>query len=220
MNLIFFGPPGAGKGTQSQQIQQIYGIPQISTGDMLREARTAKSSLGLEAEKYMSEGKLVPDSVIVSLINERLKNKDCLKGFILDGFPRTLAQAAELKEMLEKQNKKIDCVINFEVNEEELVGRLTGRRQCEQCKKAYHISFSPPKVEGVCDVCGSQLYQRDDDKEQTIRQRLKVYVDQTQPVINFYEQEKVLETINGSGEVESILNKIKEILKSKSQGLN
>ncbi|MBF0492008.1 MAG: adenylate kinase [Deltaproteobacteria bacterium] len=218
MNLIFFGPPGAGKGTQSQQVQQIYGIPQISTGDMLREARTAKSPLGLEAEKFMSEGKLVPDSVIVSLMDERLKQKDCNKGFILDGFPRTLEQASALKEMLKAQGKKIDCVVNIEVNEEELVARLTGRRQCEKCKKAYHVLYSPPKQEGVCDVCASKLFQRDDDQERTIRQRLKVYVDKTQPVINFYKQEKILESINGSGEVALILKKIEKILESRSQG--
>ncbi len=212
MNIILFGPPGAGKGTQSKKMEEKYHIPQISTGDMLRASRSAKTPLGLEAEKYMVAGKLVPDQVIIGLIEERLKQKDCEKGFILDGFPRTLAQAQSLKTTLEKQHRDLDGVINIEVEEEELIKRLTGRRQCEKCHQGYHLLFSPPQKKGVCDRCGGQLFQRNDDKEETIRQRLTVYQEQTAPLIDYYRKEGLLETVKGETSMERVFDSIVKIL--------
>ncbi|MFO1519754.1 MAG: adenylate kinase [bacterium] len=212
MNLILFGPPGAGKGTQAKKVQEIYQVPQISTGDMLRAAKTARTPLGLKAESYMVAGKLVPDDVIIGLIEERLKEKDCEKGFILDGFPRTIAQAEALDGTLTKQKRNIDRVINIDVDEEELVKRLTGRRQCENCNQGYHLMFHPSKQEGICDRCGGKLYQRDDDKEETIRHRLSVYREQTAPLIEFYRKKGWLETVKGEGAVDKVFDSIVKVL--------
>ncbi|HEX5033071.1 MAG TPA: adenylate kinase, partial [bacterium] len=175
MILILLGAPGAGKGTQAKLLQEKLKIPQISTGDMLRAAKQAKTPLGLEAEKFMNAGKLVPDEVVIGLIRERLKDADTQNGFILDGFPRTVAQAEALGQLLGGLGRKLDVVLNLEVPEQELVERLTGRRACPQCGAGYHLKFSPPKSDEICDRCGSPLIQREDDKEATIRHRLKVY---------------------------------------------
>jgi len=212
LNLVLFGPPGAGKGTQSKKLEEYYGIPQISTGDMLRAARTAKTPLGLEAEKFMVAGKLVPDAVITGLMEERLKGKDCEGGFILDGFPRTISQAESLQGTLKGQKRRLDRVINIDVDEEELAKRLTGRRQCSQCNRGYHLRFAPPQKAGFCDRCGGALFQRDDDKEDTIRARLKVYRDQTQPLIDHYRHGGLLVTVKGEAPVEEVFDSIVKVL--------
>jgi adenylate kinase len=213
LNLILLGAPGAGKGTQAMKLQELYHVPKLSTGDMLRAAQIAKTPLGMQAEKYMQAGKLVPDAIVIGLMKDRLVQEDCKKGYILDGFPRTVAQAQALKGMLQEQGKKIDRVVNIEVDEEELVKRLTGRRQCEKCEQGYHLQFAPPKKEGICDRCGGKLFQRDDDQEETIRARLAVYQEMTAPLVEFYRKEKLLETVEGEGSVDKIFDSIVEVLK-------
>ncbi len=213
MNLVFLGAPGAGKGTQANKVQELFGIPKISTGDMLRAARAERTPLGLEAEKYMNAGKLVPDEVVIGLIAERLTQADCKNGYILDGFPRTVGQAQALKENLARKNEKIDCVVNITVDEESLIKRLTGRRQCEKCQQGYHLEFAAPKIAGICDKCGGKLFQREDDKEATIRERLSVYNKQTAPLVEFYTQEKVLKTVKGDEAVEDVFASIVNVLK-------
>lgn len=208
MNLVFLGAPGAGKGTQANKVQDLFGIPKISTGDMLRAARAQKTALGLQAETYMNAGKLVPDEVVIGLIGERLNQADCQKGYILDGFPRTVGQAKALKASLEGKGDKIDCVVNIVVDEESLVKRLTGRRQCEKCQQGYHLEFAPSRIEGICDRCGGKLFQRDDDKEATIRARLNVYREQTAPLVDFYKGENVLTMVNGDEAVQSVFDAI------------
>lgn len=214
MRLILLGPPGAGKGTQAKRLVEKYKIPQISTGDMLRAALKAGTKLGLEAKTYMDAGKLVPDSVVIGLIEERIKEADCAGGFMLDGFPRTVPQADALKGVLDKMGLKLDHVISIEVDNEELLGRLTGRRTCRNsaCGAGYHVMFDPPKTEGVCDKCGTELYQRDDDKEDTIRNRLKVYADQTEPLISYYKAAGLVRTIPGTGSIDEIFSRITNVL--------
>jgi adenylate kinase len=208
MNLILLGPPGAGKGTQAQMIVDRYHIPQISTGDILRTAVKGKTPLGAKAKEFMDQGKLVPDELVIGIIEERLKALDCRPGFILDGFPRTIAQAEALQPILAKMGKSIDHVINIEVDDEELVHRLTGRRTCKNCGAMFHLIFYPPKKEGMCDRCGGFLYQRDDDKEETIRTRLKEYQRQTAPLIQYYQEKKKLRSTPGVGEQNQIFERI------------
>jgi adenylate kinase len=208
MNLILLGPPGAGKGTQAQMIVDRYHIPQISTGDILRAAVKGKTSLGATAKEFMDQGKLVPDELVIGIIEERLKASDCRQGFILDGFPRTIAQAEALQPILVKMGKSIDHVINIEVDDEELVRRLTGRRTCKNCGAMFHLIFYPAKKEGMCDRCGGLLYQREDDKEETIRTRLKEYQQQTAPLIQYYQEKKKLRSIPGVGEQNQISERI------------
>jgi adenylate kinase len=208
MNLILLGPPGAGKGTQAQKIVERYRIPQISTGDILRAAVKGGTPLGTKAKSFMDQGKLVPDEVVIGIIDERLKAADCQAGFILDGFPRTIAQAEALQPILVKLGKAVDHVINIEVDPEELVRRLTGRRTCKNCGSMYHIHFQPSKQEGICDRCGEPLYQREDDREETIRTRLKEYEKQTAPLIQYYEKKKALRTIQGVGGQDQIFEQI------------
>ncbi len=215
MNLIFLGPPGSGKGTQAKMLVDKYGIPQISTGDILREAVKEGTPLGKEAKKYMDEGKLVPDEVVVGIVRERLKEPDCTKGFILDGFPRTIPQAEALDKTLQKMGKGIDHVLSLEVDKEELVRRLSGRRTCKKCGAMYHIIFDPPKKDGICDRCGGELYQRDDDKEETIRERLRVYEEQTAPLIEYYRKKGLLRPIDGVGKIEEIFARITEAIEGK-----
>lgn len=212
MNLIFLGAPGAGKGTQSQFISQKYKIPQISTGDILREARKNQTELGKKADAFMKAGELVPDAVVIGIVDERLKEKDCERGYILDGFPRTVAQADALAELLLSRGRKIDAVLNFVVPEDELVRRLSGRRVCKSCGATYHTQFSPPRVSGVCDKCRSEVVQRQDDAEDTVRQRLKVYAEKTQPLIGYYETKKILRSIEATGAVEEITGRIVKAL--------
>jgi len=192
-----------------------YGIPQISTGDILREAVREGTPLGREAKGYMDRGELVPDEVVVGIVRERLQGDDCKKGFILDGFPRTIPQAEALEETLKGLSKGIDHVINIEVGKDELIRRLSGRRTCRKCGAMYHIIFDPPKREGVCDRCGGELYQRDDDREETIRERLRVYEEQTAPLIEFYRKRGLLRTIDGKGEIKEIFERIKSAVEGK-----
>ncbi len=216
MNLIMLGPPGSGKGTQAKRLTERFGIPQISTGDILREAVKEGTPLGKEAKRYMDEGKLVPDEVVVGIVRERLKEPDCEKGFILDGFPRTVAQAEALDQILEEMGRKIDHVIDIEVSEDELLKRLTGRRTCKRCGAMYHIIFNPPKRDGICDQCGGELYQRDDDREETIKARLKVYREQTAPLIDYYEKRGLLRRIEGSGKIDEIEERILKAIGEKN----
>ena len=208
MNLILLGPPGAGKGTQAQMIVERYRIPQISTGDILRNAVKESTPLGLKAKAFMDRGQLVPDEVVIGIIDERLRAPDCNPGFILDGFPRTIAQAEALQSILTKIGKSIDHVINMEVDPEELVHRLTGRRTCKNCGAMFHVLFHPPKGEGICDRCGGPLYQREDDKEETIRTRLREYQKQTAPLIEYYRQKNRLRSIQGMGGQDQIFERI------------
>jgi adenylate kinase len=208
VNLILLGPPGAGKGTQAQKIVDRYRLPQISTGDILRAAVKEETPLGSKAKAFMDQGKLVPDEVVVGIIDERLRTRDCDDGFILDGFPRTIAQAEALQPILAKTGKKIDHVINIEVGMEELVRRLTGRRTCRDCGAMFHVESHPPRRDGICDRCGGQLYQRQDDKEETIRTRLKEYERQTAPLIEYYQRKSCLRSIEGVGEQDQIFERI------------
>lgn len=213
MNTILVGAPGSGKGTQAKRIEASFALPQISTGDMLRAARRAGTELGKQAAEFMDAGKLVPDSLIVGLIDERLKEKDTEGGFVLDGFPRTLAQAEALKATLDKAGLEITHVVVIDVPAEDIVGRITGRRSCKNCGAVFHVSFSPPKVDGVCDSCGkSELYQRSDDTEEKVRVRLDAYEAQTGEVIPFYEKLGVVTRIDGSRAPDIVFENIKEVL--------
>ncbi|MHA1268320.1 MAG: adenylate kinase [Candidatus Helarchaeota archaeon] len=210
MRLIFLGLPGAGKGTQAEKVRNKFNIPQISTGDILRENVRLGTDLGKKAASYMNEGKLVPDDVIIDMIKNRLSADDCKNGFILDGFPRTIKQANELENIT-----SIDKVIFFDVPTEVLVERLSGRRSCKNCNAVYHIKFNPPKQPNVCDKCGSELYQREDDKDETVRKRIDAYNSQTKPLIEYYKNKSILITIDGSKPINEISSDIEKILKGK-----
>jgi len=212
MNLILLGPPGCGKGTQAKILIDTYHIPQISTGDILREAIKKESPLGVEAKTHMDQGSLVPDHLVIKIIEERLKQADCNRGFVLDGFPRTVAQAEALDTTLTEMGSKLEYVFSIDVDDGELIRRLTGRRVCRKCGESYHIEFNPPRQEGMCDSCQGKLYQRDDDKEETIRNRLKVYQDQTSPLINFYRRKDILHSIDGVGSIEEIKERLLNII--------
>lgn len=215
MNIVFLGPPGAGKGTQAKILIDRYGIPQISTGDMLREHRAKGTPLGKKAQEYMDKGQLVPDEIILGMVKERLSQSDCEKGFILDGFPRNVAQAEALDTLLSELNKKLDFALALIVPDELLVERLTGRRTCKSCGMMYHIKYKPPKVDGKCDVCGGELYQRPDDNEETVRNRLKVYHESTAPLIDYYKNKGILREIDGSKSIEEITAQLISILEGK-----
>lgn len=212
MNIVLLGPPGAGKGTQAKRMITQYGIPQISTGDMLRAALKAGTELGLEAKKYMDKGDLVPDSVVVGLVKERIQQDDCGKGYMLDGFPRNVSQAETLDGMLKELGQNIDHVVSIEVPDSELVKRLTGRRTCRECGAGYHIMFDPPNKDGVCDKCRGELYQRDDDNEETVTSRLEVYNSQTKPLIDYYLNQSKIRKIDGVGEMGDIFERIVAVL--------
>jgi len=197
LKLILLGPPGAGKGTQSVELCKIYNVPHISTGDILRESVKAGLPLGLKAKSYMDKGELVPDEVVIGIVAERLKNPDTKKGFILDGFPRTVKQAVGLDEALKKISSGIDMVIYFQTSDNVAIERLTGRRVCKACGFNYHVKNMPPKKEGVCDKCGGALYQRPDDNEATVLNRLRVYEDQTKPLVDHYAKKGSLKKVSG-----------------------
>ena len=211
MNIALFGPPGAGKGTQAKELSKHYNIPHISTGDILRANVRDGTELGIKAKEYMDKGELVPDEVLIGLIRNRLTEPDCENGYLLDGYPRTIPQADALGEILKEINKPLDSVINIEVTDEELVKRLSGRRSCT-CGESYHLMFNPPKQEGLCNACGSELYQRDDDKEEVIRQRLSVYNDKTKPLIDYYSNAGLLVNVDGTASVDSVLADICKIM--------
>jgi adenylate kinase len=212
MRLILLGPPGAGKGTQAKLLTGRLGIPQVSTGDMLRQAVAHGTDLGREAKSFMDRGALVPDEVVIGIIEERLRKPDCARGYILDGFPRSLPQAEALARALTSLHASMDRVLSVEVPEEDLVKRLTGRRVCRGCGNMYHVDTSPPRKAGHCDTCGDFLYQREDDKEETIRHRLLVYKEQTQPLVAYYERLGLLERIDGRGTVEEISQRVHRAL--------
>lgn len=208
MKLILLGPPGAGKGTQAKMLTERFDIPQISTGDILRAAVKDRTPMGVKAKSFMDAGGLVPDDVVIGIVRERLQNQDCAAGFILDGFPRTVAQADALKETLHSLGKDLDAVISLEVDTEALVERLTGRRTCRECGQGYHIKFDPPREAGRCDACGGELFQRDDDSEETIRKRLEVYHAQTSPLVAYYRNEDLLLPVDGMQEIGTVQEKI------------
>lgn len=201
MNLMVFGAPGAGKGTQAKFLIEKYDIPQISTGDILRAAIAEKTDMGMEAKKFMDEGQLVPDSTIIGIIKDRLAEDDCKKGFILDGFPRTLAQAEALKELMTNMNISLDKVISLNVPDELIVGRITGRRVCSDCGASFHVEFNPSKEEGKCDYCSGELIIRKDDNAQTVKSRLNAYHEQTAPLIKFYTDMEVMVELDGTKDV-------------------
>lgn len=213
INMIFLGPPGAGKGTQSDKIMGDFNIVQISTGDILRAAVKEGTEFGLMAKKYMDEGKLVPDDVIIGIVKDRLQSDDCKNGFILDGFPRTIPQAIALNNMLrDSLNTEITHIISLEVPDKDILERLTGRRICENCKKGFHIKFAPSTKGDICDECGGKLIQREDDKEETIKKRLSIYHEQTSTLKDYYKNSGKLSVIDGTKEPDEVYAKIKGIL--------
>jgi len=215
MRIVLLGAPGAGKGTQAKKLIEKYGIPQISTGDLLRAAVSAGTALGKEAKSYMDKGELVPDSVVLGMVEERLKQDDCKKGYILDGFPRNTAQAEALDKMLAALNMSLTGAVSVDVPFEDLMKRLTGRRTCKACGQMYNIYFSAPKKEGACDKCSGELYQRDDDKEATIKKRLEVYTAQTEPLMGYYKNKGILKSVAGTGSIDEIFSKVCAILEGK-----
>ncbi|MBN1134120.1 MAG: adenylate kinase [Methanosarcinaceae archaeon] len=211
MNIVLFGPPGAGKGTQAKKLAGHYKIPHISTGDILRANLREGTELGLAAKEYMDKGELVPDEVLIGIIKNRLAEPDCQVGFLLDGYPRTIPQADALSGILDEISKPLEVVLNIDVPDNELVIRLGGRRMCS-CGASYHIKFNPPEMDGICDTCGGTLYQRDDDKDDAIRQRLKVYQEQTQPLIDYYNRMGILVTVDGTGDIDEVFADICDML--------
>lgn len=212
MYLVLMGLPGAGKGTQAEQIVEQYGIPHISTGDMFRAAIKEGTPLGLEAKSYMDSGNLVPDEVTIGIVRERLAKDDCEKGFLLDGFPRTVAQAEALENILSDLDRQIDYVLNVSVDTDKLMERLTGRRVCPVCGTTYHVIFNPPKVDGKCDKDGAELIQRKDDNEETVRTRLEVNMEQSKPLLDFYTEKGYLKTIDGDQEIGKVYKDINELI--------
>jgi adenylate kinase len=214
MRIVLVGAPGAGKGTQAKYIGQHFGVPAISTGDIFRANLAAQTPLGLEAKRFMDKGDLVPDEVTIGIVRDRLSQPDADGGFLLDGFPRTLRQAEALDAMLDGLGRPIDAALELRVDENEVVRRLSGRRTCRKCGHVWHTEFDPPKQEGVCDICGGELFQRDDDKPETILRRLHVYNEQTAPLVGYYRDKGLLRTIEARGKVDEITQRAIDALKS------
>ena len=212
MKIIMLGAPGAGKGTQAKMIAEKYGIPHISTGDIFRANIKNGTQLGREAKQYMDQGLLVPDELTVKILLDRVAQEDCAGGYVLDGFPRTIPQAEVLDEALTAQNEKIDYAIDVDVPDENIVKRMSGRRACLKCGATYHLEHIPPRTEGICDSCGSELVLRDDDKPETVLNRLKVYHDQTQPLIDYYSRKKILRTVDGTMDMQDVFHAVTAIL--------
>lgn len=212
MLIILLGPPGAGKGTQAERIVQEHQLAYVSTGDILRNAVKEQTNLGRKAKQYMDQGQLVPDELVVEIVKDRLTDPDCAEGALLDGFPRTVTQADFLEQALPEIGINIDRVVSIEVKEEELIERLTGRRVCSECGASFHLKFKPPKVRNVCDVCGGDLYQRDDDTFETVKERLEVYKKQTEPLIAYYEKKGILSPVDGNQDIDAVFNQINKIL--------
>lgn len=213
MNIILMGLPGAGKGTQAEKIVATYGIPHISTGDMFRAAMQQETELGLKAKSFMDKGELVPDEVTNGIVKERLQQADTEKGFLLDGFPRTQAQAEALDKIMEELNRSIDAVINIEVNPDILMQRLTGRIICRNCGSTYHKTNNPPKVEGTCDRCGSHdFYQREDDKPETVENRIQINIEQSKPILNYYNAKGLLRNVDGESGIDNLFKTIQSIM--------
>jgi len=210
--IILLGAPGSGKGTQAKKLTVSFSIPQISTGDMLREAVKSGTEMGRQAKTFMDQGGLVPDEVVIGIVKDRLQEKDCEKGFILDGFPRTIPQAEALDRVLKELGKEISSVLSLEVDEKEILERLSGRRTCSGCGAMYHVRFNPPKTEGRCDKCGGTLLQRDDDREDTIRERLVNYKKSTKPLIDFYRGTGKVHAVKASGDIDTIFETISQLL--------
>ncbi|GAA0332325.1 adenylate kinase [Actinoallomurus spadix] len=204
MRIVLVGPPGAGKGTQAQFISSHLSVPKISTGDIFRANVSGNTPLGRKAKEYMDRGDLVPDEVTIAMVRDRLAEDDAQEGFLLDGFPRNVPQAETLKKILAEMDLRLDLVLELVVDDDEVVRRLSGRRTCRKCGKIWHVAFDPPSKEGVCDVCGGELFQRDDDREETIRHRLEVYQEQTAPLVSFYADEGILVGIDATGPVEEV----------------
>jgi len=215
MRLVLLGAPGAGKGTQAKKLIEKYRIPQISTGDILRKAVADGTPLGKEAKVIMDKGELVPDKIVLGLVEERVKQNDCKNGYILDGFPRNTAQAEALDKMLNDLRMPLNSALSIDVPKDDLMKRLTGRRTCKSCQQMYNIYYSPAKKDGVCDKCGGELFQRGDDKEATIKRRLHVYDAQTAPLINYYKERGILKTVKGIGSIDEIFKNVCTILESK-----
>ena len=216
MRIVLLGPPGAGKGTQAAKIIQEYSVPHISTGDIFRKNLKEGTPLGIKAKGYMDQGLLVPDELVVDLVTDRLLEEDCQEGFMLDGFPRTVLQAESLEEELIRLDQTLNVVININVDVELLFKRLTGRRICKSCGATYHVYFNPTKSEGLCDKWGGELYQRDDDQEATVRKRLEVYQEQTQPLIDYYKNKGTLVDIDGVGEIDDVFSRIRASLQERA----
>ncbi len=212
MKIIMLGAPGAGKGTQAKKIAEKYGIPHISTGDIFRANIKGGTELGMKAKSYMDQGQLVPDDVTIGMLLDRISQDDCAGGYVLDGFPRTIPQAESLTEALKGRNEKMDYAINVDVPDEAIVTRMGGRRACIACGATYHIVYNPTKTEGVCDACGEKLVLRDDDKPETVQKRLTVYHEQTQPLIEYYDNEGILKTVDGTQDLNDVFEDIIEIL--------
>lgn len=213
MNILFMGPPGAGKGTQAAVIVKEFGIPHISTGDAFRLAIKQGTPVGLKAKSFIDQGLLVPDDVTIGIVEERLQQPDCKKGFLLDGFPRTLSQAEALDDILARLNTSLDHVINLDVDRGQLMARLTGRRICTVCGASYHLIFNPPKEAGICDLDGGELYQRPDDNEESVGKRLDEYDNKTAPLLSFYQEKGLLRQINGEQEIDTVSSEIVSLLR-------
>ena len=212
MKIVMLGAPGAGKGTQAKRIAAEYGIPHISTGDIFRANIKAGTELGKKAKAFMDQGALVPDEVTIGMLMDRIHEADCEKGYVLDGFPRTIPQAESLTKALAAEGNKIDAAVDIDVPDENIVNRMGGRRACLNCGATYHIVFNAPKQEGICDTCGSALVLRDDDKPETVQKRLSVYHDQTQPLIDYYRAAGVLKSVDGTQEMDKVFEDIKAVL--------
>lgn len=213
MNILFMGPPGAGKGTQAVRIADEFEVPHISTGDAFRLAMKQGTALGLKAKQFVDQGLLVPDDVTIGIVRERLQQADCEKGFLLDGFPRTISQAEALDDILASMNRKLDHVIDLKVDRDQLLARLTGRRICKSCGSTYHVIFNPPRQEGVCDKCSGELYQRSDDTEEKVGTRLDEYINKTAPLLDYYRTKGLLRQVDGMKEIDTVTSDIVSLLR-------